>query len=207
MSTITHVVNGIDLNHVAKNIVLTNLQPQLDSMQTTINNILNNTDEVALNSLKEIVDKLTSDKSLYATLKSLSDSNLAKLNQLTTALEQEITRAKSAENLVSSNLTTKEQQLSNAINSEIQSRQNADTAIQTEITNKHDLAISTLNTKASALQSMDASLQTSVSSLQQADTVINNEIAGIKTRNEGQDEVKHELLKKLAPSHFAPENN
>lgn len=203
MSTITHVYKDVDLVHIAKNIILTDVQPQLDSLQTTINNIISNTDETALNSLSEIADQLTSDKSLYDAIKTLSDSNLNKLNGLTSDLAAEITRATAAENAVSTALTTKEQALLNAIDAEVATRENADAAIQSDITSKHNTAISTLNTKAAALQATDASLQTSVSNLVAADTAINNEIANVKTENDGQNTVMHELLKKIAPDHFA----
>ena len=40
MPTITHVYNDVDLVHIAKNIVLTDVQPQLDAMQVAIENII-----------------------------------------------------------------------------------------------------------------------------------------------------------------------
>ena len=201
----TYVRGGIDLVAAAKNKASDkgDFASRMLALETTLNNVKDNSDETRLNSLRELAEELVGNSSLTDALNTLSAENLTKINTLTNQLNTEINRAKGMENTISSTITDGLADLIAQLNTEITNRQNADTSVSGQLTTKHNTALSTLNSGVTEMNASDGVIQTNISSLRNADTSINNEISGIKNKNLGQDTVLYELVKDFAPNNPA----
>lgn len=197
----TYVRGGIDLVAAAKNKASDkgDFASRMLELETTLNNVKDNSDETRLNSLRELAEELVGNSSLTDALNTLSAENLTKINTLTNQLNTEINRAKGMENTISSTITDGLADLIAQLNTEITNRQNADTSVSGQLTTKHNTALSTLNSGVTEMNASDGVIQTNISSLRNADTSINNEISGIKNKNLGQDTVLYELVKDFSP--------
>lgn len=203
--TETYMYKGFDLLAASKDAVLLNAQPKIDELKALLENIISNTDQTALDSLSELASFVQENGTLLEGINTLSDTNLNKLNALSDDIEAETIRATGKENAINSDVVTTMQNVLNNINQASTTRTNTDNSLRSSISTKHDEVISSIEAEESALKSADANISVNISNLQQADTTINNEIAGIKTHEIAQDETLYNLLRSIDPDKFDPD--